>query len=312
MDHTRRYERIRSLAGRIALMGGRRVNGAWEAPWVPSCDSPVWVLHSTPRTDRGQWTTARKRPYDVGMFVPCRKCARCLQIRQMQWRTRILSEARLVPFNYFLTLTFSPAHLAGVLAEAQKRKDKSVEGAGYRHVSLYLKRLRKGRKMTSRGVTKDSLGRTRQAFDPLKFRFFAAAEYGDLNGRLHFHLMLHCDRWIPPEVFQDEWRSRATAELVKSTQGCATYVSKYLTKDQTPGRARASLRYGQESPTVKGLSEQSGQRRQTAQPPGCEGGPGMAMKESPLGELCERGVVQPHSRPSLSENTFSERLGDHS
>lgn len=249
MDHTRKYSSAKRLASRIALMGGNRVNGAWEAPWRPSCDNPVEVRVSSPRTDRGRWTTATLRPYDVLMLVPCRKCEQCLRIRQMQWRTRILRELDRAVYAYFITLTFSPAHMAGVLAEAQQRRQQgrtAVEGAAYRHVALYLKRLRKGRTASSRGAAKDSLGRTRQRFDGISLRFFAAMEYGEENGRLHFHLLVHTQRYVPPEIFTGEWRSRADAQLVRSREGCATYVSKYLTKEQTPGRARASIKYGLE------------------------------------------------------------------
>lgn len=246
LDFTKSYESARGLAALVALSGGQRFDGLWEAPWVPSCDDPKEVVHVTPRTERdGPHMAAR--PIGVRMLVPCRRCERCLQIRQMQWRDRILAEMMARPYATFITLTFSPAHLAGVLAKAKSKGwegQAGVERAAYSHVSAYWKRLRKGRKSTHRKGLSDSLGRRRQRFDPVDLRFFCAMEYGEEHGRLHFHAIAHTHRWVPDEIWNNEWRSRSSAELVRSREGCATYVSKYLTKDQTPGRARASLNYG--------------------------------------------------------------------
>lgn len=82
------------------------------------------------------------------------------------------------------------------------------------------------------------------AFQGFPFRYFGIGELGDEGGRLHFHLALHTERWITPEIFLNEWRSRTAAELVRSVDGYAGYASKYITKDISLGRVRASKNYG--------------------------------------------------------------------
>jgi len=245
-DFTRHGSSARNLAARIALAGGKKRDGAWEAPWVPACSNPPEIEYYN-RVPHGL-DGSRSRPYTVRMLVPCRKCDRCLQIRQMQWSERIRSESYRHTYNYFVTLTFSPAHLAGVLALARSRDHADIERAAYTHVSKYFKRLRHGRKKTHRKGLTDNMGRVRQKFDPIDLRFFACSEYGEENGRLHFHAIVHTERYVPPTVFKTEWRSRSDAEMVRSRDGAAIYVSKYLTKDQRNGRARASLAYGALAP----------------------------------------------------------------
>lgn len=167
----------------------------------------------------------------------------------MHWRERILRETNSHEYNYFVTLTFSPTHLAGIIGEAhmysKKEGMKAIEEKGYRHVSLFLKRLRKGRTTRIRDAAPDgSLARERQVFDGLKFRFFAVFELGEKTQRPHFHLLMHFDRWVPPKVIETEWRSRSEAALVNTQDGMATYISKYLAKSDGASRVRASRQYG--------------------------------------------------------------------
>lgn len=187
---------------------------------------------------------------EAQFHAPCRKCASCRQFRQMHWRERIISEYDRAAYTYFVTLTFSEPHLAGVIAEAVARSkyegDRAIEQVAWnRHVSLWLKRLRKGRSAAqiARAPT-GSLAAKRRAFKPVELRYFGIAELGDERGRLHFHMALHLGQWVPPEVITTEWRSRADAQLVKSREGFAAYVSKYITKTLAIGRVRASKRYG--------------------------------------------------------------------
>jgi hypothetical protein len=266
MDLTKRYERVKSLSARVALMGAERVNGSWEAPWVPHCDAPVEIDQRTPDRMPNQGST-RLRPYSVKMLVPCRQCPKCRQIRQLEWRDRMAREVEAHQYSTFLTFTFSPAHLAGVLAQAARRggpRHRAVESAGYRHIAAYWKRLRKGRKHTDRKDAQDSLGRFRQRFDPLTFRFFCCAEYGEQNSRLHFHALVHSDRWIPEEVLKTEWRSRCDASLVRSGEACSAYVSKYLTKNPIQARPWSSRAYGK-ALSMRSVSTGAGEKNKVAQ-----------------------------------------------
>lgn len=75
---------------------------------------------------------------------------------------------------WWVTLTFSPVYLAGVLAEVARAGDKSpagVERAAYSHVQRYFKRLRKVSKLC--------------------FRYFCVYERGEEMGRSHYYVLMH-------------------------------------------------------------------------------------------------------------------------
>lgn len=172
----------------------------------------------------------------------------------MQWRDRVLREFAKTEHHAFLTLTFSEPHLMAVQAEAVLM-DRTLERAAYAHVQRYLKRLRKGRSEKQRakalsGATSAQLkwmGR-RVTFPPQKFRYLFVFEEGEKNGRAHYHALIHAAEPIRRGVFETEWRSRASAELIRSEEGTASYVTKYLTKSLAV--ARASLAYGQPSSSL--------------------------------------------------------------
>lgn len=237
----------------------------------------------------------------------------------MQWRERIQREIDAHTYSYFVTLTFSPAHLAGVLAEALKRREPTrrarIEGAAYRHVSLWLKRLRKGRKAAvARKQATETQGRLRRRFDPIRCRFFAAHEYGEELGRLHYHLIVHTDRWVPVDVLTDEWRSRADASLVRSRDGCASYVSKYLTKASVPARPRSSLGYGLIGGSASAVN---GTERSPRPPADGELDRGIASRtvDGPIVPQLDHGIARtqradgPNSPPVLHTGIILKELG---
>lgn len=209
-------------------MPGRSV---YEADWEPWCDSPVEVTRYVTSKDRREEVMAM----EVHMKVPCRHCPKCLQRREILWKERALAEIeaseRLGCRTWFVTLTFSPQHLAGVLLEAESAELRAIERAAYRHVQRYLKRLRKAVE-----------GR---------FRYLAVYERGEENGRSHYHLLLHEQgpKPVTKAVLEEQWRSFVHARLVSSEEGrrTARYVCKYTTK-ALEIRPRASSRYGLPSP----------------------------------------------------------------
>lgn len=226
---------VRKLAARLALKGAT-VIGAYapdvQALWVPWCDAPVTVSAGV-RPGRG------RRAVRVAMRVPCRKCERCITFRRLRWRQRMVNEMLLTDDagkrSWYVTLTFAPVHLAGVLLEAQaflkkgKTRDEAIEMAAYVHVQKWLKRVRKVSSAT--------------------FRYVAVPEYGEDNGRLHYHLIVHeMDKPVLYTWLKTQWKSRVfEARLVECDNtrrlgGLASYLAKYLTK--SAGRPRASVRYG--------------------------------------------------------------------
>lgn len=218
----------------------------YTAPWLPVCESPIEIGMEAQADQRN-----KRRGLSVSMHVPCRKCQLCLEVRQNLWRKRVVQEITNAPRSWFTTLTFSPVHLAGVLIEAKKLKAchkdpiichrRRVERAAYSHVQKYLKRLRK-----EFGV---------------RLRYVAVSEYGELEGRLHYHLVIHEESGpLTSAGIQRQWRSHVHTRLVQSAAGAGRYLSKYLTKD-TSSRMRASLRYGLNLPERKAKEVAAQQKR---------------------------------------------------
>ncbi|AXH74940.1 MAG: replication initiator protein [Microviridae sp.] len=90
--------------------------------------------------------------------VPCGQCIGCRLEKSRQWAMRCMHEKRLHKDNCFVTLTYDNEHLpvGGTLVK--------------RDLVLFLKRLRNAK---GPGV-----------------RFYACGEYGDLNRRPHYHVLL--------------------------------------------------------------------------------------------------------------------------
>jgi hypothetical protein len=210
------------MAAKLALRGHQLSRSHISSTEQPYCDDPKGV---TRRTD----PKAQERTLLVEMLVPCRKCAKCLQFRQLQWRQRCLTEINRANRTWFVTLTFAPVHLAGIMAESHKEKGRSqasrIDAAAYRHTQRYLKRLRK---------------------QSAVFRFMAVFELGEKTGRPHYHLLLNETgaRPISKRTLESQWRSNVHCRLVdKGADGSASYITKYATKSADV-RIRASSMYG--------------------------------------------------------------------
>ncbi len=218
----------------IALQGGRQgERSSYLAKWEPYCDNPVRLerritsREATNGVKMGNLKLADPlRSMEVAALVPCRRCVKCLQWRQMKWRERALQEIVLANRTWFVTLTFSPTHLAGVLLEAKGSDHKHVEAAAYPHVQRFVKRLRKLK---------------------CQFRYLAIYERGEKTGRSHYHLFLHeiGNKPVLKEQIESQWRSFVHARLVRGNEAGrnASYLTKYATKSFDI-RPRASNRYG--------------------------------------------------------------------
>lgn len=93
---------------------------------------------------------------DHAYIVPCGQCIGCRLERSRQWAIRISQEASLYENNCFITLTYMEKCCPSSLV--------------LRDFQLFMKRLRK---KYGNGI-----------------RFFHCGEYGDLNGRPHYHAAL--------------------------------------------------------------------------------------------------------------------------
>ena len=119
----------------------------------------------------------------IAVPIPCGNCIECMKDYTNEWVYRVMSEYKGV--GCVLTLTYDPEHLP--------------DGANLsrRHLQLFLKRLRK-------------------KIFPVKIRYFGCGEYGTLNYRPHYHLIIL--GWQPNDL-----------DLLKSTKkGTVLYRSRFI------------------------------------------------------------------------------------
>lgn len=153
------------------------------------CDFPVKAYRSqefNPETGRyGLTFNPIKSLSGTPVNLPCGRCTGCKLERSRQWGVRCMHEASLHPENCFITLTYDREHLP---------VDYSVHP---REMQLFFKKLRK-------------------LIFPKKVRFFLGAEYGDLNLRPHYHIIL----------FNHDFNDKIFYE--RTPRGDSLYLSKTL------------------------------------------------------------------------------------
>ena len=143
-------------------------------------------------------------PPDYYIEVPCGCCQACEKRRMFDFRVRLMYEHAAYPNSAFITLTFNDENL-------QRFKDDPNKA-----VRLFLDRARK--------------------FYGKGLRHWIVAEYGTLNGRIHYHGLL----FNTPPKFNAErlaslwdygyvWLGYANPETVK-------YITKYVTKSASCGK----------------------------------------------------------------------------
>lgn len=116
----------------------------------------------------------------VPMAIPCGKCPGCRLEYARQWGVRCLHEKKMWPHSKFVTLTYKnemlPEH--GCLVQ--------------RDVQLFMKRLRIHKERVYKGLSEEE----RKVHFPLgpRVRHVICGEYGEENGRPHYHaLLFNCD-----------------------------------------------------------------------------------------------------------------------
>lgn len=165
------------------------------------------------------------------MEVPCNNCMGCKLERARQWSIRMMHEARFHPANSFLTLTYNDQNVP------------QSYGLQLRDLQLFMKKLRK-------------------FLEPTRIRFFACGEYGDLNGRPHYHAIIFgfdaADKKFleysesgeaiyRSEALQQLWGLGNTSTQDVTHKSCS-YVARYVTKKIKSGDQFGAERYFRLSP----------------------------------------------------------------
>lgn len=190
-----------------------------------------------------------RKPVNLELHVPCRRCDACRKKRKHFWAKRALTELAWSNRTWFGTLSFYPSVSYKRECEARLRLarsgtdfdrlpavEKFVERTKEhgKDLTLYLKRLRK------------RLGPGRP------FKYLAVAE-PHKSGYLHFHCLVH-ERGgnITEKELRDPWKRNGSITEFKLCESpdMVYYVAKYLHKYKV-ARVRASLLYGLAVPTVE-------------------------------------------------------------
>lgn len=182
------------------------------------CFHPVHGWYTAKKTALGKraFTTNKKESLsDRPLTIPCGRCSGCRLEKSRQWAVRCTHESSLHDCNSFITLTYDSANIPPygslVLSDFQK----------------FLKRLRK------------ALGKNGK-----KIRFFHCGEYGDREGRPHYHAIIfgydfpdrthwrttdRGDKLYRSKLLESLWTAGAS-EIGSVTFESAAYVARYNMK----------------------------------------------------------------------------------
>lgn len=161
---------------------------------------------------------------DRPIEVSCGQCVGCRLERSRQWAIRCVHEATLHDKNSFITLTYGPKHLpaGGTLLP--------------RDFTLFMKRLRKA--------------------VPSKIRFFHCGEYGDKEGRPHYHALIFGYDFPDKEIWRetkdghklymsaelDALWNKGISVIGEVSFQSAAYTARYIMKKKTGPQAEDHYR----------------------------------------------------------------------
>lgn len=167
--------------------------------------------------------------------VPCGKCANCLINRRRGKTARILLEqqawarAGAPDASVFVTLTYDPDNLPltqydGFDLDLVKKGEQRVPRPTLvkKHLQSYIKRVRK-------------------ALPERHLNYVGIGEYGDLNFRPHYHLVLF---GVTPEdeaLLKGAWRFGERFQMDPLIPERAAYAAGYTLKKLTPEKKAARL-----------------------------------------------------------------------
>lgn len=147
----------------------------------------------------------------MGLEVPCGQCMQCRLQKREEWVTRILHEMMYYDEYMFCTLTYDEDHLPG---------NSSLEKSD---LQKFFKRLRK---------------QMHDKKDYRKIKYFACGEYGEENGRPHYHIIILGLDYLKDDdisMIKDCWTLCDWNLLGERPFGCVNqisirYVVSYLEK----------------------------------------------------------------------------------
>lgn len=144
-----------------------------------ACYNPITAFQSM----TGGPLHFREHEDDRQLQIACQQCIGCLLENSRQWATRCMHEAKMHKYNCFLTLTYDEKHLP------------PFNFLRHSDFQLFAKRLRNALSRKGDGAiacdTLNDLATRRYGASPhapaKTARYYMAGEYGETNGRPHYH-----------------------------------------------------------------------------------------------------------------------------
>lgn len=155
-----------------------------------------------------------------GIWVPCGRCILCRIQRAKEWSTRLCHEIGYWDKTAFVTLTYAPEHLP------------ASGSVSKRELQLFFKRLRKNLATFDR-----------------KIAYYASGEYGDENGRPHYHVILFgMDNSKADKLLLEKAWGLGIVYPGTATYDSCRYVADYVQKKLYGLRAKEYEEAGIEQP----------------------------------------------------------------
>lgn len=192
------------------------------------------------------------------LMFPCRQCVGCRLSKSREWANRVVMEQLYHQDSWFLTLTYDDEHLPRSFPVDQATGEIiSVHGTLVKSdLQKFLKRLRFNSSQ--------------------KLRFFAAGEYGSLNYRPHYHLLIFGlylddlqvlrksvlgDEYYTSDLIQRCW-DKGYHILGRVTWQSAAYVARYTMKKASKGYDKHAYDLAGIEPEFQVMSNRPGLARQ--------------------------------------------------
>lgn len=218
------------------------------------------------------------KPITIVIQSRCRKCGSCKRRRALFWRGRAFSEYQTAFRSFFGTLTLTPEN--DVMIDALARVEQAEKGTDFdtvETVEQFRIRCEVGGREVTKWIKRLREGNTVHAPPVFRYLLVAEAHNGSASselkrGRPHWHVLLHetdvgAPLVLPHEFAVDksgrpitdkygngyvsdtaflksQWKAGLSRFQLCGTPQAATYLTKYLTKDTSSVRIRASSRYG--------------------------------------------------------------------
>lgn len=205
-----------------------------------SCINPLFI------TPKG-W------PRNSRVFVNCSKCMPCRIERRTGWQLRFALERKMKHPLCMVTLTFDDRHMR--LLDRESFLLHGTISCDPAHVQKFFKRLRRIYEYEhSKKIKVD--GKIKTIRRNLYLKYFYCAEYGEDNGRLHYHLIISGLGPGNRDLIDRAWQ-QGFVSVLPVLAGGLSYVLDYL-DDVSSDPDYNAARYGALRPPVSAFSQRIG------------------------------------------------------